>query len=464
MNEPEEPGGAKKHPESIVYISNLSEDVWPFISAISDPEIKAGEIEENARLTDRDLFSMAGEDHVLFISPQKISPEFEKYYRNLVGTRNFDILSTRSHSGEICRDIIRDKAIIDRIIAAANSSRRLTMVSYSTSFQFLELVGYLRSRGINVSTPESPEEEDAWTVNFYGSKSGIRQLAQQSTAAEPDFIVPEGLICADPIDASRIAAKMYLKNDGVVIKTNKGQSGMGVLIFRPGDLPSDYHACQEKILEAFKKDAYWDLFPIIIEDYIIPAVSIGGGSPNVEFKIAKSGRIDFLYYCSSRVTKEGVFKGVEINDDVIPEKQATQIMDTGFFIAERYAAAGYRGYFDVDFTAGKNGKIYVNESNVRRTGGTHVYHTAETLFGKDFIYDVYTLSNNLYPLPSGYRPAFTQLADKLAPVLFNKKTGEGMVIVSENVLAMGYLGYIIFGKTRKSATGTEERMKELLAV
>jgi hypothetical protein len=191
-------------------------------------------------------------------------------------------------------------------------------------------------------------------------------------------------------------------------------------------------------------------------------VSIGGGSPNVEFKIAKSGRIDFLYFCSSRVTKEGVFKGVEINDDVIPEKQATQIMDTGFYIAERYTAAGYRGYFDVDFTAGKNGKIYVNESNVRRTGGTHVYHTAETLFGEDFIYDVYTLSNNLYALPDGYKPVFTELLEKMAPVLFDKKTGEGMVIVSENVLAMGYLGYIIFGKTRKRAIEIEERMKELL--
>jgi hypothetical protein len=461
MNEPEEPGG-KKHPESIVFISNLSEDVWPFISAMSDPRVRDREIDENAKLSDRDLFSMAGEEHVLFISPQIISQDFEKYFRNLVGTKNFDIVTTQTHSGEICRDIIKDNHIISEIIKAANSSKRLTLIPYTTSFQFLELVGYLRSRGLTISTPESPEEEDAWTVNFYGSKSGIRQLAGQSLAQEPDFLMPEGLICVSSVDASRIAAKKYIKNDGVVLKTNKGHSGAGVLIFRPGDLPKNYHLCQEKILEALKKENYWDLFPIIIEDYIVSASTIGGGFPNVEFKIAKSGRVDFLFPCSLRVTKEGVFKGVEISDDVIPEKYVTQMMDTGFFIAEKYSAAGYRGYFDVDYVAGKNGKLYINESNVRRTGGTHVFHTAETLFGKDFLYDVYVLSNNAYKLRDNFHPTFPELYKMLEPVLFSKKEKEGVVIVSESLLAFGNLAYIIFGKTRKRAYEIEARMENLL--
>jgi hypothetical protein len=207
MTDTEEPGGSKKHPEAIVYISNLSEDVWPFISAMSNPAARKVEIDENARLADRDLFSLAGENHVLFVSPKPISDEFLQYYRDLIGTKNFEIAVTERHSGEICRDVLKDKAIIQKIIEAANSSKRLTMIPYATSFQFLELVGYLRSLGITVSTPESPEEEDAWTVNFYGSKSGIRQLAQQSVAAEPDFRVPDGIICVSAVDASRIAAK-----------------------------------------------------------------------------------------------------------------------------------------------------------------------------------------------------------------------------------------------------------------
>ena len=43
---------------------------------------------------------------------------------------------------------------------------------------------------------------------------------------------------------------------------------MGVEIFRPGDLPDEYHACQEKIYSLFKKDDYWSMFPIIIENLL----------------------------------------------------------------------------------------------------------------------------------------------------------------------------------------------------
>jgi hypothetical protein len=462
MFEPEEPGGiTTKHPEAIIYIANLSEDVWPFISAISDPITRRHEIDENANLAERDLFSLAGEDHVLFISPKPVSQEFLNYYLNLIGVKNFDVITPKEHSGEICRDILKDEKVISAIITAANSSKKLTMLSYATSFQFLELVGYLRGRGLTVSTPESPEEEDAWTVNFYGSKSGIRQLIGLTAGKEPDFIMPEGLICVSVVDAARIAANRYIKNHGVVLKTNKGHSGAGVLIFREGDLPSTYRECEAKILEYLKKDAYWDLFPIIIEDYIVPGISIGGGFPDVEFVIHKNGHIDFLYYCSLRVSKDGVFKGVEINNDAIADKQSTQITDTGFFIAEQYAAAGYRGYFDVDFIAGKNGKIYVTETNVRRTGATHVFHVAEKFFGKDFMYATYVLSNNSYKLPHN-KYTFAKVMTKLSPVLFSKKNREGVVVISESLLSMGQLGYIIFGKSRKRALDIEAQMENLL--
>jgi hypothetical protein len=460
----EEPGGNGKHPEAIIYIANLSEDVWPFINAISDPDERQKEIEENATtLSDRDLFALADEDHILFIAPSGVSSDFLDYYKDLFGIKDIKVLVTKQHSGEICRDILLDDNIIAEIIKAANSSKKVTMVSYATSFQFLNLVSELRNRGLTINTPEAPDEENAWTVNFYGSKSGVRQLAQQSGAKEPDLVMPDGLVCVSIVDAARIAANWYVRKNGVVIKTNKGHSGAGVLIFRPGDLPNTYHACEQEILERLKKDAYWDRFPIVVEDYIPITPNIGGGFPNVEFKVMRNGHIDFLYYCSLRVTKEGVFKGTEINHDVIPTKQATQIVDTGFFIAERYAQAGYRGYFDVDYIAGKNGKIYVTESNVRRTGGTHVYQTAEKLFGKDFMYETYILSHNSYPIKNTKIKSFNSLKNYLKPILFNKKSREGIIIASASGLKVRQLAYIIFGKNEKRALEIEIKMEKLLS-
>lgn len=452
---------SKKH-EKVVYLFNLSEDVWPFIQAISDQAERTHEIEENANLADRELFSVSDESDVLFITPKKIEENFLTYYKELLGVKKIDVLVPSQHSGLLSEDVMADKMIFNQLIAAANSAKKLTLLSYSTSFQFLNLVKALRAKGVTVYTPEAPEEQDAWTVNFYGSKSGIRQLGQQSVADEPDFVMADGLICVNVIDAAKIAARKYLKEDGVVIKTNKGHAGAGVLIFRENELPQEYHACEAAILRVLQRDAYWDRFPIVIESLINVSSAVGGGFPNVEFKIRKSGEIEFLYFCGLRVTKDGVFQGVEMNDDVLNDRIEARVVDMGFYIGEQYASEGYRGYYDVDLVAAKNGEIYVSESNTRRTGGTHVYKTALKLIGKDFMTDSYVFSDNNYKLPGGARPSFAKVLETLKPVLFNKKTKEGVVICSANLLVQGGLAYIVFGKTEKRSLAIENKMFELL--
>lgn len=447
----------------MVYVFNMSEDVWPFISAMSDVKERDIEITENANLVDRELFSMAGESEFVFVSPRPIQADFLEYFQDLMDVKHVEVLVPAKHSGQICEDILVDHAVFHRLLELGKEVQKLSIISYSTTPQFLKLIDQLRRSGANIYTPESPENEDAWTVNFFGSKSGIRQLGQQSVAEEPDFLVTDGLICVGIDDAARIAANKYVKKDGVVLKTNKGHSGAGVLIFRPGDLPKEYSACEEAICKALKKDKYWDLFPIVIEDLVNVNYAVGGGFPNVEFKIRKSGEIEFLYYCGMRVDKKGVFGGVEINKDIVTDRQEARMIDTGFFIGEKYAAAGYRGYFDVDFIAAKNGEIYVSESNVRRTGGTYAYEMTEELIGEDFLTESFVLSNsNMRLNPGTY--SFAQVHELLKPLLFNKKTKEGLVMASANLFKQAGLAYVIFGKTKKRALETEAQMKSLLKV
>lgn len=464
MDKLEEPPGTapiKKY-EKVVYIFNMSEDVWPFIKAMSDPHERQFEIDWNANLSERDLISISEENEAIFITPRPISEAFMSYCQKVFGTKHITVLVPNTHTGEICEDIIRDSGIIEQLVVASNSVKKLTIISYTTSPQLLHLVGVLSARGITVYTPESPEVTSAWTVNFFGSKSGIRQLAQKSGALEPDFKMADGLICASIYDATMIAANKYVKEDGVVIKTNKGHSGAGVLILRPGDLPKEYHTCEQAIHKILQKDSYWEKFPIVIEDLLNVNPAIGGGFPDVEFKITKSGKIEFLYFCAMRIDKNGIYKGQEMHDSVLPERIAARVIDTGFFIGEQYAASGYRGYFDVDYVAAKNGEIYVTESNARRTGGTHVYKAALELIGKEFMTDSYTLSNNDYELPHGLKPSFEKVIEILAPVLFNSKTKEGVVLASSNLLKQSKFAYIIFGKTEKRSLEIEASMEQLL--
>lgn len=465
MDQQEEPLSTaivKRH-EKVVYIFNLSEDVWPFIQAMSDPHERQFEIDWNANLAERDLLSIAEENESIFISPRPIRQSFLSYYTQVFGAKRIQLLVPKTHTGEICEDIINDEGIVDELIKAANTVKKLTLISYSTSPQFLHLVSKLQEKGITVYTPESPDISSAWTVNFYGSKSGIRQLAQKSGAIEPDFKIADGLICSSIYDAAMIAANKYIKEDGVVIKTNKGHSGAGVLLLRPGDLPKEYRACEQAIHKMLKKDSYWEKFPIVIEDLLNVNPAVGGGFPDVEFKIQKSGKIEFLYYCAMRVDKKGIYKGQEMHDSVLPERLAARVIDTGFFIGEQYAAAGYRGYFDVDFVAAKNGEIYVTESNARRTGGTHMYKTAMNLIGKEFMTDSYTLSNNDYELPKGIKPSFDDVIRVLTSVLYDKKTKEGVVLASSNLLEQSKLAYVIFGKNERRSLEIEAEMEQLIS-
>ncbi|MFH0749966.1 MAG: hypothetical protein V1917_03595 [Candidatus Gottesmanbacteria bacterium] len=452
-----------KHQEKVVYIFNMSEDVWAFINAISNPKFHQWEIDDNADLSDRgELFTNADEEGLMYISPKKIDEMYVSYVKELFSIKSLEILVPEIHTGVICDDILRDEKIMDRLVEASNSVKKLTLTSYSTSPQFLHLAETLRSKGITVYTPESPEINCAWTVNFYGSKSGIRQLVQMSGAKEPDLKMPEGVVCAGIIDAAKIAANKYIKENGVVIKTNKGHSGSGVLIFREHDLPNEYSACEKAIHAILGKDAYWEQFPIVIESLININPAIAGGFPNVEFKIQKNGKIEFLYFCGMRVTKDGVFQGIEINQDIVTDRVFARIMDTGFFVAEQYSAAGYRGYFDVDFIAAKNGEIYVTESNTRRTGGTHAYKAGKLLIGKEFLKEAYILSDNALTLPERMS-TFTHVHQKLKPILFDKKTKEGVVIASSNLIRQHRLAYVIFGSNEKRALEIEEQMKQLLA-
>ncbi len=448
--------------ERAIRIFNLSEDVWPFIEAMGDGDVRRLEIEENADLSDRDLFSMAEEFEFTFITPRQIKPEFVEYFKKLCMVKELEILVPKNHHGQLCEDVLKDKKIMRRLTELGKNYRRLSISSYSTTASFLNLVEKLREGGAEVRTPGAPEKINAWTVNFYGSKSGIRQLTQINGAIRADLKMPNGVISSGVIDTARIAANKYVKEKGVVIKANKGHSGLGVLIFRNGDLPKKYGECEKKLINILRKDAYWEKFPVVVESLVIPNTRIGGGFPNAEFLIKHNGEVKFLYSCGMRVDRHGVFGGVEISEDALPKRVASRIIDIGYLIGEQYAKDGYRGYFDVDFIAERGGEVYVSESNVRVTGGTHVYQAAIELAGRNFTKKSYVLSDNMYKIPGRKIVTFEHLVKILKPILFSRKTKEGVVIASASLLAKRKLAYIIFGKNKKRAEKIEAEMKKML--
>jgi len=456
---PDEPGGKKS--ELVVYVFNTVEDEWSFISSVADDRKKLALIEDAEDATDCYFLSMATESDFAYISPKPISAEFLAYAKRLLGARSAEVIVPKIRTHLICEDFINDSGAFISLVTKAKEYKRVTLVSYSASQQFYILKNKLQEVGLSVYTPEAPQIDCAWTVNFFGSKSGIRQLAQQSAASEPDFIMPEGLICVGKYDAAKIAANRYIKQKGVVIKTNKGSGGNGVFIFREGELPTDYTACEQKILEYFNSDRYWDEFPIVIEDLISSNLTASGSLPNVEFRIHKNGRIEMVFVCDCQVTDKGRFYGLDINEDIINDRLQTRIEDTGYYIAEQYSAAGYRGQFDVDMMYARNGKVYVLESNTRNTGGTDVYKIVKKLVGKDFMSDAYTISRSRHEFLAKKKFTFGDMLGRLQPLLYSPRTKEGVIINSENSIPDGKLIYMVIGKNKRRAYEMENELKRL---
>ena len=462
----DEPGGSEKKGQEkrkktlLVRISNVSEDVWPFIQQMGDL-VRPREVDENAGLADRDLFFMSDEMSFTFIAPKAIDDELVNYYKKLCLVRELMVLTPKKHSGVICDDVLNDEKLFDMLVSLGNDYDEIRFSAYSTTEPFLRLVDGLRERGVNITLPDSPQPAKVWTVNFFGSKSGIRQMVQKSGSIKPDVKMPDGVVLTGIFDVAKIAASKYTKEGGVVLKTNKGHSGAGVLIFRKGDLSSDFGECERQIADILSRDTYWEKFPVIVETFIKPDPRIGGGFPNAEFYIHKSGRVELLYYGGMRVTDKGVFNGMEIGEKSLPKKVSTRITDIGFFIGEKYAEEGYRGYFDIDFIAGKDGGLYISESNTRVTGGTHVYKTALELVGKEFMRESYILFNNDYPLERTDLD-FVKIKKILRRLAFGRRKKEGVVIVSANLLAQGKFAYIVFGKNKRRASAIEKEMMSLL--
>lgn len=448
--------------ELVIYIFNVVEDEWSFISSIQPIEKRFESINSQNNAAECYLFANASNEEFIYISPVKISNSFKRYFQSVCNNNKVDIVVPLRKTGLVCKDLYTDKTLFNDLIKKAKKYKKVTLISYATSPEFYELKERLIQVGINVFTPEAPEIENSWTVNFFGSKSGIRQLAQQSRAEEPDFIMPDGVICVGKLDAARIAANRYINEKGVVLKTNKGSGGHGVIIFRDGELPRDYKSCEKRIFELLSEDGYWDRFPIIIEKLINVNFNNITSFPNIEFKIHKSGKIEMLYYCLMMVTGEGRYFGLDMNEDIINERTAARIIDTGYYIAEQYSEAGYRGHFDIDMISPANSRIYVCESNTRNTGGTDVYKLTREIYGKDFFSDTYVINRDDYVFKSQKAIEFDFLLKKIQPVLFNKTKKEGVVLSGSAYLAENNLLYTVYGNSKKRAYKIQADLLEIL--
>lgn len=447
---------------STVFIDNLSEDVWQFIESLASSDVRRAEIGENSALSDRNYLGLSAEfpDGIKYFAPEAIDATFADYVNSLFGGIKPTVLTPRNHRGQLSEDILNEP----RLLKELGAIRDMILISYCSSRPFYRLINKLRlDYGVNLTTPEAPAL-DRWqvTVNTYGTKAGLRQvLAKESGILGK--ILPKGEIAQGKAEIVAATTRIINHQRGVVIKTNKGHAGMGVVVITPTEVKLYRNSWEKYVLSRLEaSNGFWEMFPVVVETYIPTDKTIAGGFPNVECRINHLGQVEILYVCGMRL-HNCVFAGLEAYDGLLPSEYQQQVLEIGTALGNQLAARGYRGYFDIDFMVDISGKLYISELNVRRTGGTWAISVCERLFGKSYGTGRY-IATNLVHVPKLASRSFEQVRQVLCPVLLGAGQGDeqGVILASSNLVAQEKLQYLLVAKDKDNADKLEQNILRLL--
>ncbi|MFH0773391.1 MAG: hypothetical protein V1922_03720 [bacterium] len=432
-----------------VYIYNSIEDEWDFISSFKKSDQKQL-IHDSNRFADCSLFVNTFLSSFTLISPISIGLTFKEYFEKLSGTQ-CTVLTPKAITPFMCDNIAYDEDIFSVILSGAIKAGSLTLYAYAMTQKVFDLKKRFEKAGVVVFIPEAPAEKDLWTVAHYGSKSGFR--------ASFAPLMPTGSIELDYKAAQKNALFLFGTSPGIVLKTDKGNAGQGVHIFRKNKIKTK-ERLRIELQRVFDKETYLKKHPLILETYINTSKEKKSPYPSIECFIHQNGKIELPYYCNMIVTPEGEFYGMEMHRDVFTKKVKKDVIAITMKIAKTYRNAGYRGRFDIDMiNDGK--KIYANESNTRTTGGTDTYYMVKKIVGKYFFSQRYVLSSYM-DLPARLTPSFSAIKQLFIPYLFSKKTKTGLIINSESVIKNGGFSYILVEKNKKKTLSLHKIIKKIL--
>jgi hypothetical protein len=330
---------------------------------------------------DRGIFWLGS--HKFLITTKRI-PDAE-YICNRWGYFGTTIYTPREVTYHLSLNILNDADLLQEIVQYAGPQKRLQLIPYATTQEFYTLVKYLRVElGLEVTLPESPLQSNLWIRDYMDTKTGFRSLLPEWIREEE--IIPPGFICRDIKEAAYAVDWFNGQGLGSVVKADRGESGLGHLIFQELEISLD------DILLKLHADPFLNTDLIIVDQFIQSEKQL---SPSLELFVPANGQPPVVTYISNQLFSAfGQFAGVLISRELMQASWYPRLAKYGLQIAQKLQKMGYVGHFDLDAIVDDREHIYLLEINTRRTGGTYVHEFAVLTFGKDYLNKVSLLCNN----------------------------------------------------------------------
>lgn len=438
----------------IIIFSNIAEAFENTINKIKNSKQKKDRIAIEHNLCDRTLLWEG--DNKLVITPFEIPKNIFNLNKTILGFKNVKNLFPDKIDISLSDATRKDKAMLKNLcdIIAENPGVRIS--PYCVTEKFIDLIEYLKFKGLVFSVLEIPKEESRWLVMYLDSKIGSRAEIGRIKSVSKN--VPEGIICKNEKEVIKVAIWFYKNGCSCALKSNFGESGWGTLFIKKEDFKNEIEI-EKYIKKEFKIDAIWKNELTLVEEYVTTNKKLFNSSPSSELFLSDKGA-EITYLCDQVMGNKGDFLGVALGKNLLNKKVDIEIRKISLEIGKRFWKLGYRGFFDIDFMLSNDNVACIIETNMRRTGGTHVYDFAKTLFGSNWEEKCFILSQDSFCY-GNKRLNEKQIIDKIKKLMYPIKGGKEGVFISIINKWEPTLGFIIASESKKRTLIIRDKMLKI---
>lgn len=404
-----------------------------------------------------------GGDNKVIVTPTAINEEQLDFLAHLAEWKNVKNIFPKNYSKSICRDLMKDKDLNKKFVELLRNNPNVELIPYRHTPEFYELLAYLEENELHVSLPETIEKESKFIELYFHSKRGFRHLWEIVKDPKLKIQLPFGFITVSKEECKEAAFWFKNKGKNFVIKYNRGVQGIGVLILEERDFARDWDTFGKQIDELITDDI-WLEGGIVVEERISIDKTKLGGSPNVEMRVDHEGNVHREYACEQVIQEDGkTFMGVGMNKEVDASPHIEQAYLAAEVIGKYLAGLGYRGNFDMDLVISQENKLYAIESNLRRTGGTHIHEFCKEVLGKDYSQKHYVMSYEI-KLENKDKWNYDKLNVLFKPILFDKTSQTGVIVVNTELVGVGIISLLVVEKSRDTLNALVKKTYELVAM
>ncbi|MGG2464322.1 hypothetical protein ACO0M4_31915 [Streptomyces sp. RGM 3693] len=309
--------------------------------------------------------------------------DWQRKFLELNGVVN---LSPAGSTGSLFADTLADPGLMAAVAAHAGPGRRLRLIPHTTTSDLWRFTEVLRTRyGVAVELPESPPQQGL--RDLLDTKTGLRDLATDLGMTDGPCRIPPGTHCSGKAEVPAAVRDMLATGTPCIVKADRGEASLGLLIFRPGD---------DDIAERLAASEFYGEDPVVVEEFLDGDIAF----PSVEYMVPVDAPPHLCY------TTDMLFEGAtHLRGNVTARELRDRwwyrpLTEGGLRLAEEMQRRGYRGRFGIDAIA-RDDVVYMHDLNARRTGSSHVHEFGEHLIGPGYL-DTHAVGNyDFYGLPAG---------------------------------------------------------------